>query len=110
MVTVRRKSIATWLAIGFTLLPVAGSAAPSPLEVLRSGASDQGFERAESVRAFEFPRDHGPHPEFRHEWWYFTGHLQAKDGERFGFEVTFFRVALAPPRAETLKAAAGEPV
>lgn len=83
--------------------------APSPLEVLRSGASDQGFEQVESVRSFEFPQDHGPHPPFRHEWWYFTGHLRAKDGERFGFEVTFFRVALAPPRARTRPRAAAEP-
>jgi predicted secreted hydrolase len=110
MVSVAPRKRAACLAIGFVLLPLAAQAAPSPLEVLRSGASDQGFERAESVRTFEFPRDHGPHPTFRHEWWYFTGHLQAKDGERFGFELTFFRVALAPPRAETLKSAAGEPV
>jgi predicted secreted hydrolase len=47
--------------------------------------------------AFEFPRDHGPHPAFRHEWWYVTGHLDARTGEHFGFELTFFRFALAPP-------------
>ncbi|HEY2590838.1 MAG TPA: lipocalin-like domain-containing protein [Steroidobacteraceae bacterium] len=108
--SVARRNLAAWLAFGLVLVPLAAQAAPSPLEVLRSGASDQGFERAESVPTFEFPRDHGPHASFRHEWWYFTGHLRAKDGERFGFEVTFFRVALAPPRAETLKPAAGEPV
>jgi predicted secreted hydrolase len=71
--------------------------APSRLEVLRAGAYDPGFERALAVRPFEFPRDHGPHPAFRHEWWYFTGHLRAADGSRFGFELTFFRVALEPP-------------
>jgi len=43
-----------------------------------------------------FPRDHGPHPEVRQEWWYFTGNLDGAKGERFGFELTFFRVALAP--------------
>jgi predicted secreted hydrolase len=35
------------------------------------------------------------HPTFAHEWWYLTGHLAAPSGERFGFELTFFRVALA---------------
>jgi predicted secreted hydrolase len=50
-------------------------------------------------RAFEFPRDHGAHPTFAHEWWYLTGHLAAPSGERFGFELTFFRVALAPAAA-----------
>jgi predicted secreted hydrolase len=58
-----------------------------------------GFALATGPRAFEFPRDHGPHPAFRHEWWYVTGHLDAVTGERFGFELTFFRFALAPPPA-----------
>jgi predicted secreted hydrolase len=48
-------------------------------------------------RTFAFPRDHGPHPEFRHEWWYVTGNLDSDTGERFGFELTFFRVGLVPP-------------
>jgi predicted secreted hydrolase len=91
-----RCGLARWGALCAAALLGAAQAAPTPLDVLRSGASDSGFERAERVRAFEFPQDHGPHPGFRHEWWYFTGHVQAKDGERFGFEVTFFRVALAP--------------
>lgn len=37
-----------------------------------------------------FPRDHGSHPQFRTEWWYVTGWLDAKDGP-VGFQVTFFR-------------------
>jgi len=65
-----------------------------PLGILPFAADGQGFEQALGVREFEFPRDHGPHPEFRHEWWYLTGHLAAAEGERFGFELTFFRVAL----------------
>lgn len=60
------------------------------------GAEVEGFRRAEAPRAFEFPRDHGPHPGFRNEWWYVTGNLDGPQGERFGFHVTFFRVGLAP--------------
>ncbi|MCE9592796.1 MAG: carotenoid 1,2-hydratase [Planctomycetes bacterium] len=56
---------------------------------------DPGFERALEPRPFEFPRDHGPHPTFQTEWWYFTGHLADASGRRFGFELTFFRRALA---------------
>lgn len=52
-----------------------------------------GFAIPRAGRAFVFPRDHGSHPEFRTEWWYVTGHLDAKDGRRFGFQVTFFRQA-----------------
>ncbi|HET7705736.1 MAG TPA: lipocalin-like domain-containing protein [Thermoanaerobaculia bacterium] len=46
---------------------------------------------------FEFPRDHGSHEDFRTEWWYYTGHLEAESGRRYGFEVTFFRVGVARP-------------
>lgn len=55
------------------------------------------FRRALPGYDFEFPRDHGSHPEFRTEWWYFTGNLADGEGRRFGFKLTFFRSALAPP-------------
>ena len=42
-------------------------------------------------RALSFPRDHGAHPEFRTEWWYVTGWLDAEGGNTLGFQVTFFR-------------------
>lgn len=78
----------------------AGAAPPSDPGVLP--AEDvPGFAEALAPRTFTFPRDHGPHPEFRQEWWYVTGNLDVADGRRFGFELTFFRVALAPPPAPT---------
>jgi len=40
---------------------------------------------------YEFPRDHFAHPDFKTEWWYFTGNLTAADGQEFGFQLTFFR-------------------
>ncbi len=48
---------------------------------------------------FQFPRDHGSHPEYQTEWWYYTGHLRAADGHRFGYQLTFFRTALTPSTA-----------
>jgi predicted secreted hydrolase len=60
----------------------------------------EGFARALAPRRFAFPADHGPHPAFRTEWWYWTGNLVARDGggpaRRFGFQLTFFRSALVP--------------
>jgi predicted secreted hydrolase len=38
-----------------------------------------------------FPRDHGAHPEYRTEWWYFTGWLEDEQGKPLGFQITFFR-------------------
>ena len=54
------------------------------------------FARAEKIWQWKFPRDHGRHPEFQTEWWYFTGNLKAEGRRRFGYELTFFRQALAP--------------
>lgn len=48
---------------------------------------------------YEFPRDHGSHPGFKTEWWYFTGHLESADGQRFGYQLTFFRQGVRPPSA-----------
>jgi len=65
-----------------------------------SGADTVGYERAVEPRAFEFPRDHGPHPGFRTEWWYVTGNLASSDGRDFGFQLTIFRNALRPSAPE----------
>jgi predicted secreted hydrolase len=63
---------------------------------LLGGEAGDGFARATEPRPFVFPSDHGSHPEFRTEWWYFTGNLAAAGGRHFGFELTFFRYALTP--------------
>ena len=54
------------------------------------------FARAVDVQEFSFPQDHGPHFEYQTEWWYYTGNLQTEDGQRFGYQFTIFRRALAP--------------
>jgi predicted secreted hydrolase len=59
----------------------------------------EGFVRAAGPREFRFPEDHGEHPEFRTEWWYFTGNLRDAGSRRYGFELTFFRIGLAAEAA-----------
>jgi predicted secreted hydrolase len=44
---------------------------------------------------YEFPRDHFNHPDYKTEWWYYTGNLTAPDGHKFGYELTFFRQAIS---------------
>ncbi|HYN85412.1 MAG TPA: lipocalin family protein [Pyrinomonadaceae bacterium] len=39
----------------------------------------------------ELPRDLYAHREAQTEWWYYTGHVQTERGERFGFELVFFK-------------------
>lgn len=48
---------------------------------------------------YKFPRDHGNHPGFKTEWWYFTGNLKTSDGREFGYQLTFFRQGIQPPDA-----------
>lgn len=59
-----------------------------------SGTGDAGFAHATAPRPFTFPRDHGPHPEYRTEWWYYTGNLQDAQGKQYGYQLTFFRSSL----------------
>ncbi|HEX7236821.1 MAG TPA: lipocalin-like domain-containing protein [Gammaproteobacteria bacterium] len=75
------------------------------LRLLGAEAED-GFARATEPREFAFPADHGSHPEFRTEWWYFTGNLATAQGRHFGFELTFFRYAIEPPTARAEGASA----
>ena len=76
--------------------PVAARPLLTVLQALGPGPHDDGFARADRPREFHFPFDHGPHPEFRNEWWYWTGNLEGPGGRAFGFELTVFRTALAP--------------
>ena len=54
------------------------------------------WKTAQPDYAWSFPRDHWAHEGYKTEWWYFTGHLQAEDGRRFGYQFTFFRVGVLP--------------
>ena len=83
--------------------PSAPEASLSVAGALRA-TDDRGYAKALAPRDFVFPADHGQHPDFRTEWWYFTGNLETRAGRRFGFQLTFFRSALAPtmpPRQST---------
>lgn len=60
------------------------------------GSDAEGFATPQAGRALVFPRDHGPHPDYRIEWWYLTANLQGTDGQDYGVQWTLFRSALAP--------------
>jgi predicted secreted hydrolase len=60
------------------------------------GTQAEGFAVPERPAQFDFPADHGPHPEYRIEWWYLTATLQGPDGTPYGAQWTLFRSALAP--------------
>ena len=45
--------------------------------------TEDGFKVPQPDNTFSFPKDHGRHPEFKVEWWYFTGHLWGPKNERY---------------------------
>jgi len=73
----RRSFLATPL-----LLPTLTSAAPAAAAI--------AYPPVEAGVQLRFPRDHGAHPDFRTEWWYVTGALDAPQAD-VGFQLTFFR-------------------
>lgn len=60
------------------------------------GTQAEGFSTPQRGYAFDFPADHGPHPDFRIEWWYLTANMTGPDGTAYGLQWTLFRSALAP--------------
>ncbi len=85
----RRVIPALIVGLGSLAGPALGSSADIVEESLVAT-----FRPARPGYLFTFPEDHGAHPAFQTEWWYYTGHLKAGDGRRFGYQLTFFRRGL----------------
>ena len=62
-----------------------------------AATAENGFRQITGPCDLNYPSDHGPHTDYRTEWWYYTGNLTDAQGHRFGFQLTFFRSALQPP-------------
>jgi len=60
--------------------------------------ADAEWRKAAPGWDYVFPRDEYAHPDFKTEWWYFTGNLrEPASGRRFGYQLTFFRQGVRPP-------------
>src|SRR3990170_2451128 len=57
------------------------------------------WKEAAPGRPIVLPADHASHPDYKLEWWYYTGNLDAADGQRFGYQITFFRIGVDPAPA-----------
>ncbi|MBS0530714.1 MAG: iron ABC transporter permease [Proteobacteria bacterium] len=60
------------------------------------GNDASGFAAVTPGRRFTFPADHGPHPDFRIEWWYLTANLRDAGGNAHGVQWTLFRQSMQP--------------
>ena len=89
-----------FVLVAFLALALVASLQPPTINAdivdLQSINDTAGFAKAEGPRPFTFPQDHGPHPEYQTEWWYYTGNLDTADGRHFGYQLTFFRRAITP--------------
>lgn len=59
--------------------------------ILPLAAASFSYREAVPGYHYQFPRDHFAHEDFRTEWWYYTGNVNGTNGERYGFELVFFR-------------------
>ncbi len=82
--------------------PQAEADKPTQVSSLLGSPAVAGYARATEPRTLVFPADHGPHSDYRSEWWYWTGNLTTADGRAFGYQFTVFRFALAPLLPTTL--------
>ncbi|MEP6914650.1 MAG: lipocalin-like domain-containing protein [Acidobacteriota bacterium] len=74
-----------WLSAPVVLLVTVVAAAQGP-----------AWKEAAPGRPISLPADHVSHPEYKLEWWYYTGNLDAPGGRRFGYQLTFFRIGVDP--------------
>ena len=90
-VRLTRRSFAGGLALASLVSPPAWAQGFAGL-----GRDADGFASVLPGRALTFPTDHGPHPQFRIEWWYLTANLTDAAGNAYGVQWTLFRQAMAP--------------
>jgi len=104
----------SWLMAALLAAGLAGCEKKSPPASSQGfaglGSEAKGFREAGPGIDLRFPEDHGPHPDFRIEWWYLTANLEDATGEPLGVQWTLFRQAQQPPaeRLETPGAWAAE--
>ncbi|MBW4468020.1 MAG: hypothetical protein KME07_21555 [Pegethrix bostrychoides GSE-TBD4-15B] len=92
-----------WIAGLLWLQPAWAATELSWLET--ATANNAGFEKALTVKDWNFPQDFGAHNGYQTEWWYYTGNLATETGREFGFQLTFFRQALKPEAEVAINAA-----
>jgi predicted secreted hydrolase len=88
----RRKQV--WITLAVVFLFRSSIEADSP-------PSPDPWQRAIGPWSWVFPRDHGAHPNFRTEWWYFTGNLEDEAHRKFGYQLTIFRQGVQYTPAQT---------
>lgn len=112
----KRIIVLSIMTFATVAMPLSNYAAPNAQDksgpVLTStkseGNVDSFYKKALPGYKFAFPRDHASHEAFKTEWWYYTGHLKSEDGQKYGYELTFFRSGVSPSEKQTKAANNGK--
>jgi predicted secreted hydrolase len=91
---VKRLSIVALAAVAATL--AAWTVRPLAQGFAGLGQDVGGFTAVLPGKRIVFPADHGPHTDYRIEWWYFTANLRDAEGTPYGVQWTLFRQAQLP--------------
>src|SRR3954470_19879172 len=83
------------LVTGVVVLGFGHKAAPAQ-GFAELGTDAAGFSPMLPGKSFAFPADHGPHPDFRIEWWYVTANITDRSGAASGIQWTLFRQSTRP--------------
>jgi len=102
LVIILTAVLAGMLAWQYRLPPQQPAGSLDAVEMIAGDPEE--FERVTGPVPVNLPADQAAHPEYQHEWWYFTGNLEDGEGRRFGFQFTLFRFAL-PEQSGTGKSA-----
>ena len=79
---------------------ISDDGAASVVRMLSEEDDDSKFAKAVRPAQITFPADHGPHADFRTEWWYFTGNLSTSDKTHYGYQFTIFRRAVSAEKPD----------
>lgn len=93
------KILVSWTCFYLLLILTLSLPGRGEGEGQRSGALFD-YKLALPGRKLSFPADHYSHPDFKTEWWYYTGHLDSASGKRYGYQVTFFRFGVRDRQRE----------
>lgn len=89
-------AIITGLVLSDQETRIPGEVGANAVFVPPNAADLDQYARALAPYTWSFPSDHGAHPDYQTEWWYYTGNLATEDGRRFGYQFTVFRRAITP--------------
>ncbi|MBT4526448.1 MAG: carotenoid 1,2-hydratase [Deltaproteobacteria bacterium] len=94
-------SIIAFFLFRYLFKPAADNKTMRIHSVLGADKNEGNYTKAIKPINFRFPDDAGPHPDFKSEWWYFTGNLSDDAGAEYGYQFTIFRQSILDKKLDS---------